>query len=93
MILKYTPISEILKFEKICILKSIRYSIYLNNKKWSKSYKAPSNNHNSPYSQFGIYSYLFGIWTALVGFSEKAVAPHSSTLAWKIPWAEEPGRL
>ena len=26
-------------------------------------------------------------------FREKAVAPHSSTLAWKIPWMEEPGRL
>ena len=26
-------------------------------------------------------------------FSEKAMAPHSSTLAWKIPWAEEPGGL
>ena len=25
--------------------------------------------------------------------SEKAMAPHSSTLAWKIPWTEEPGRL
>ena len=25
--------------------------------------------------------------------SEKAMATHSSTLAWKIPWAEEPGRL
>ena len=25
--------------------------------------------------------------------SEKAVAPHSSTLAWKIPWTEELGRL
>ena len=24
---------------------------------------------------------------------EKAMAPHSSTLAWKIPWTEEPGRL
>ena len=24
---------------------------------------------------------------------EKAVATHSSTLAWKIPWTEEPGRL
>ena len=27
------------------------------------------------------------------GYSEKAMAPHSSTLAWKIPWAEEPGKL
>ena len=26
-------------------------------------------------------------------FTQKAVAPHSSTLAWKIPWMEEPGRL
>ena len=24
---------------------------------------------------------------------EKAMATHSSTLAWKIPWTEEPGRL
>ena len=23
----------------------------------------------------------------------QAMAPHSSTLAWKIPWTEEPGRL
>ena len=26
-------------------------------------------------------------------FTEKAMATHSSTLAWKIPWMEEPGRL
>ena len=26
-------------------------------------------------------------------YSEKAMAPNSSTLAWKIPWVEEPGRL
>ena len=25
--------------------------------------------------------------------SEKAMAPHSSTLAWEIPWVEEPGGL
>ena len=25
--------------------------------------------------------------------AEKALATHSSTLAWKIPWMEEPGRL
>ena len=29
-------------------------------------------------------------WASL---TEKAVAPHSSTLAWKIPWTEEPGRV
>ena len=26
-------------------------------------------------------------------FPEKAMATHSSTLPWKIPWMEEPGRL
>ena len=25
--------------------------------------------------------------------SEKAMAPYPSTLAWKIPWTEEPGGL
>ena len=25
--------------------------------------------------------------------AEKAMAAHSSTLAWNIPWTEEPGRL
>ena len=29
----------------------------------------------------------------LMHYSEKAMVPHSSTLAWKIPWTEEPGRL
>ena len=24
---------------------------------------------------------------------EKGVAPHSSILAWRIPWTKEPGRL
>ena len=31
--------------------------------------------------------------TSLVDNLEKAMAPHSSTLAWKIPWTEEPGGL
>ena len=31
-----------------------------------------------------------GVFSPLL---EKAMAPHSSTLAWKIPWTEEPGRL
>ena len=28
-----------------------------------------------------------------MGKLEKTMAPHSSTLAWKIPWMEETGRL
>ena len=30
---------------------------------------------------------------ALKSSSKKVMAPHSSTLAWKIPWMEKPGRL
>ena len=30
------------------------------------------------------------VWEDLL---EKAMAPHSSILAWEIPWMEEPGRL
>ena len=33
------------------------------------------------------------LWSSRVNISEKAMATHSSTLAWKIPWMEEPGRL
>ena len=40
-------------------------------------------------------------WTRLSDFTftfhfhalEKEMATHSSTLAWRIPWMEEPGRL
>ena len=31
--------------------------------------------------------------TYIWNLAEKAMAPHSSTLAWKIQWAEEPGGL
>ena len=31
--------------------------------------------------------------TCSVIYTTKAMASHSSTLAWKIPWTEEPGRL
>ena len=40
-------------------------------------------------SMSNVFSYLLLSSTQ----SEKAVAPHSSTLAWKIPWMEEPGGL
>ena len=35
-------------------------------------------------------THLFGL---LDFASQKAMAPHSSTVAWEIPWMEEPGRL
>ena len=38
-----------------------------------------------------VMSLLFNMLSRLV--MEKAMAPHSSTLAWKIPWTEEPDGL
>ena len=32
---------------------------------------------------------LYPVWI----LPEKVMAPHSSTLAWRILWTEEPGRL
>ena len=32
-------------------------------------------------------------WAPIVNVWEKLLAPHSSTLAWTIPWTEEPGGL
>ena len=33
------------------------------------------------------------IQEAYFNVKEKAMATHSSTLTWKIPWTEEPGKL
>ena len=44
-------------------------------------------------SQYLIYQQSFQSYPQVCPNSEKAMAPYSSTLAWKIPWMEEPGRL
>ena len=44
-------------------------------------YAPTSNTEEAEFEQF------------MKTYMEKAMAPHSSTLAWKIPWTEEPGRL
>ena len=39
---------------------------------------------------------MWETWVQSLGqedFLEKEMATHSSTLAWKVPWTEEPGRL
>ena len=39
------------------------------------------------------HQYLILFYLSYPSGYEKAMAPHSSTLAWKIPWIEEPGGL
>ena len=42
----------------------------------------------------GVFNdWFFSFWAKLVYWMEKALAPHSSTLARKIPWTEETGGL
>jgi len=39
---------------------------------------------------------MWETWVRSLGWEdllEKEMATHSGTLAWKIPWTEEPGRL
>ena len=39
---------------------------------------------------------MWETWVQSLGWEdplEKEIATHSSTLAWKMPWTEEPGRL
>ena len=57
-----------------------------------------TGNHHSTSCLYEAHSFQYLIWVEYLSFCnwmislEKAMAPHSSTLAWKIPWAEEPGR-
>ena len=41
-------------------------------------------------SYMSIYT---SIYSYTPSFGQKAMAPHSNTLAWKIPWTEELGGL
>ena len=52
-----------------------------------------SINHKS---DLFFHEFVFEVWEDIQHYDsslEKAMAPHSSTLAWKIPWVEEPGGL
>ena len=40
-----------------------------------------------------IWVFFFSCFYLLSKDIEKAMAPHSSSLVWKIPWVEEPGGL
>ena len=51
---------------------------------------------NQRYGVADGFFFLMSIYAAykrLASYPEKAMATHSSTLAWKIPWTEGPGGL
>ena len=66
-------------FVRVCVcLQCDSYCRHLNNM---------NELHGSTYMQ------ILSLCTCFSSTWEKAMAPHSSTLSWKIPWTEEPGRL
>ena len=59
-------------------------------------YTALYSNNAAGWDKFHCSLYTVCLWWdlhALKASMEKAMAPHSSTLAWKVPWTEEPGGL
>ena len=55
--------------------------------------EADDNNEVNNNNEKKLKTKIFKITAITVLCSEKVMAPHSSTLAWKIPWTEKPGRL
>ena len=53
----------------------------------------PSQHTYHQSHQSHMFPVFFFFFNLLMKPAEKAVATHSSTLAWKIPWKAEPGRL
>ena len=51
------------------------------------------NTKDTKYFSFRVVSLLTVFLSDFSTSLEKEVAIHSSTLAWRIPWTEEPGRL
>ena len=56
---------------------------------------SPAENLVAPPPQFpeGVRESQWAESCRALGCSTPTMAPHPSTLAWKIPWMEEPGRL
>ena len=74
----YIPTNSVEGFLFLPILSSIYYLWLIN---------------NSHFDFCEVVLHVVSICISLIISAEKAMAPHSSTLARKIPWMEEPGGL
>ena len=55
--------------------------------------QANLNKYMAPFPEATYWQRSMSVYYSLGEQSEKAMATYSSTLAWKIPWTEEPGGL
>ena len=62
---------------------------------WENVWRENNNNLSKHVKEIWVVFTCWLLWVMLLLtlVSKKAMAPHCSTLAWKIPWTEEPGRL
>ena len=83
---------QILKDDAVKGLHSIYQQIW-KTQQWPQDWKSsvfipiPKKGNAKEYSNYRTVALISHAST------EKAMVPHSSTLAWKIPWTEEPGGL
>ena len=76
-------------FHKFCLMELYRPCFFL----WQLIVATPGKCCMSRESLLELKGLEILIKPGYTSTSEKAMAPHSSTLAWKIPWMEEPGGL
>ena len=76
------------KFPLVSVLNMVMYMFQCYSLYSSHPLHPPGGSEGKACSAGDPGSFL--VWE---GPLEKEMAPHSSTLAWKIPWTEEPGRL
>ena len=75
-------------------------SIHMSPPSWASHHTpphpTPPGHHRAPSWAPCVHiaaSHWLSVLHMVVYILEKAVAPHSSTFAWKIPWTEKPGGL
>ena len=76
------------EFRRTCVLNTL----------WGENFSGLIGNIQLTLKQYRLeeygstYTWIFFFKKCILQL-EKVLAPHSSTLAWKLPWMEEPGRL
>ena len=74
---------DLIKLKSFCTMKETISKVKRQPSEWEKTIANEATDKEL----------ISKIYKLLMLLTEKAMAPHSSTFAWKIPWTEEPGRL